>query len=364
MHTLFSDPRVYTAGTIQLPNWNNARQNIYSEINKLARYYRGARERVTNSNPLVKILKTDSTPLYANADYTLEAARDRWLKEAELFGINTPFRKASYLPDNIAYPSNVKEYVAMDDSIPYGNEVKINWKKLEPIRVLDHPYADLNLSVPNGKFQGDAIYGNNVFLSINIPLLVLQYRLWQEFEAKPQNLDTEDPSVFLTRYPLLNIINSHMDIVLRNRFLNFYYGREPAPFKAIRQGGVAVNDTSNFVDRSLRECVKIITSKDLNFIELNQQVPQLSFTNVAQSLVLPEMSYTRTVRWVYDASRISWYCFLVDYNNQRGMTKNNDQIDHMRRRIRIMENDREFQEAVGFNAEGAYTRLRNVLFVR
>lgn len=361
MHTLFSDPRVYTAGTTQLPNWNNARQNIYAEVNKLVRYYRHARERVANSNPLVKILKTDSTPLYANADYTLEVARDRWLKDAELFGINTPFRRASYLPDNLAYPNNVKEYVAMDDSIPYGNEVKLNWKKLEPIKVLDHPYADLNLSIPNGKFQAEAIYGNSVFLSINIPVLVLQYRLWQEYEAKVQGIEVDDPAVFLMRYPLLNIMNSHMDIVIRNRFLNFYYGREPTPFKVLRQGGVVVNDTSNFVDRSLRECVKVISSKNLNFIELNQQVPQLSYTNVAQALVLPDMSYTRTLRWIYDASRINWYCFLVTYNNEHSMTKNNDQIDHMRRRIRIMENDKEFQEAVGFNAENAYVRLRGLL---
>ena len=106
---------------------------------------------------------------------------------------------------------------------------------------------------------------------------------------------------------------------------------------------------------------KVITSKDLNFFELNQQVPQLSYANMAQSLVLPDMSYTRTVRWVYDASRITWYCFLVDYNNTRRMSKNNDAIDHMRRRLRSMDNDREFQEAVGFNAESAYVRLRSLL---
>ena len=364
MHTLFSDTRIFQAGTTQLPNWNNARQNIYTEINKLVRYYREARERVTNNNPLVKLLKADSTPLYANADYTIELARNRWLKDAELYGINTPFRKASYLPDNIAYPNNVKEYVAMDDSIPYGNEVKINWKQLGPIKVIDHPYADLNLSVPNGRFQGEPIYGNSIFLSINIPMLVLQYRLWQKHEAEPQNLDVEDPAVFLVRYPLMNLMNSHMDLVLRNRFLNFYYGREPEQFKVLRQGGVAVNDTSNFVDRSLRECVKVITSKDLNFFELNQQVPQLSYANMAQSLVLPDMSYTRTVRWVYDASRITWYCFLVDYNNTRRMSKNNDAIDHMRRRLRSMDNDREFQEAVGFNAESAYGRLRSLIVLQ
>lgn len=363
MHTLFNDQHIYSIGGVALPNWNNARKNLYDEINKVVRYFRGAREWLPNNNLLVKILKADHTPLYSNADYTIEAARDRWLRDAELYGINTPLRKASYLPENMIYPQNVKEYVAMDDSIPYGNDVKINWKKLEPIKVLDHPYADLNLSIPNGKFIGDPINGMNVFLSINIPLLVLQYRLWQSIEAKQEGIDPDQPAVFLVRYPLTTIINSHMDVVLRNRFMNFYNGREPRPFKVIRQGGVVVNDTSNFVDRSLRECVKLISSKDLNFAGLNQIIPMLSYDNLAQALILPDMSYTRTLRWVYDASRINWYSFLVQYNNDRKMSKNNDVIDHMRRRIRMMDNDKEFKEAVGYDAENAYSRLRSLLQV-
>lgn len=363
MHTLFSEPNTFNAGVKTLPNWNNARQNLYTEINKVVRHFRQAREWLPNTNPLVKILNADHTPLYENADHTIEAARNRWLKDAETFGINTPFRKANYMPDNIAYPNNVREYVAMDDSIPYGNEVKIKWQTLEPIRVLDHPYHDLNLALPNGKFQGDKSLEDSVFLSINIPLLILQYRLWQKHEALKTGIDPESPHVFLVRYPLTTIMNSHMDIVLRNRFINFYYGIEPTKFRTIRQGGVAVNDCSNFVDRSLRECVTIVTSTDMRFFELNQQIPQLSDTSVANTLVLPDMSYTRALRWVYDASRINWLAFLVRYNNDRNMSKNKAEIDFMRRRFVLMSNDKEFQTAVGLNAESHYSKLRSLLNV-
>ena len=363
MHTLFSNPRNFNAGVTTLPNWNNARQNLYTEINKLVRYFRAAREWVPNTNPLVKLLKADNTPLYSNADYTLETARNRWLTDAETFGFNTPDRKANYMPDNVAYPSNVKEYIAMDDSIPYGEEIKLRWQQLEPIKVLDHPYNDLNLSIPNGKFTGDSNGGQSVFLSINIPMLVLQYRLWQKYEAVKAGIDPDNPAVFLVRYPLLNLINSHMDIVLKNRFISFYNNDEPAPFKVIRQGGVVVNNTANFVDRSLRECVKLISSRDLTFGELNQQIPQLSMTCVSDTLVLPDMSYTRPLRWVYDASRVNWFCFLIQYNQDRNMSKNINSIDYMRRRIRIMLTDKEFQTAVGLDAESHFGKLRSLLGV-
>lgn len=363
MHTLFSLNNSFNSGVTTLPNWNNARQNLYNEINKLVRYFRNAREWVPNTNPLVKILKSDHTPLYDNVDYTLEAARNRWLRDAETFGINTPFRKANYMPDNIAYPNNVREYVAMDDSIPYGSEVKIKWQSLEPIKVLDHPYHDINLSIPNGKFTGEKSLIDSIFLSINIPVLILQYRLWQKYEAPKQGIDPDSPAVFIARYPLTNIMNSHMDIVLRNRFVNFYYGIEPIPFRTIRQGGVVVNDCSNFVDRSLREAVKIISSKDMRFFEVNQQIPQLSAANVSDTLVLPDMTYTRSLRWIYDASRINWLSFLVRYNNDRNLSKNNYEIDYMRRRFRIMQTDKEFQTAVGLDSESHFGKLRSLLNV-
>lgn len=361
MHTLFNNPHLLNTGTQTLPSWNNARPAVYAELNKMVDYFRQSSEWIKNHHPLVKLLKNDSTPLYSNADYTLEAARNYWIENAGLFGISTPYRKASYAPENIAYPSNTIEYLVMDDSIPMGNEVKLKWKTLEPIRVLDHPYSDLDLSIPNGKFVGKQTNGQRAYICINIPVLVLQYRLWQKYEAERGGLEPDSPSIFLARYPLVNIINSHMDVVIRNRLINMYHQIDPADFNRIRQGGVAVNDTSHYVDRTLRECIKVITSADMSFNELNLQVPQLSYNNVAQSLILPEMTYTRSVRWVYDASRIKWLSFLVEYNNDRRIFKNNPTLDYLRRRLRQMSNDKEFGEAVGLSSEGIFTRLRDML---
>lgn len=361
MHTLFSGSKQFNTGVSNLPNWRNAKQAIYNEMNKRVSFYRASRNWVFNNNLLVKILKSDNTPLYANADHTLEAARDRWLNDASVFGLNTPYRKASYLPDNIAYPATVKEFVALDDSLPYGNEVKIKWKLLEPIRVLDHPFADLDLFIPNGHFKGNAKGSTSVFLSINLPLLVLQYRLWQKYEAVQDGINPDDAAVFLMRYPLTNIMNSHMDIVIRNRFVDFYNGVEPKAFDSSRQGGVVVNNVANFVDAALRHCVKIVSSTDLTFAALNQQVPQVSYDNVAQSLILPDMTYTRPLRWVYDASRVNWYSFLVQYNNDRGLHKNIQEIDYIRKRLGFMENDKEFQTAVGLDATSYYGKLRKLV---
>ena len=363
MHNLFNDPVIFNYGTSNLPGWNDARLKIYAEANKVVRHYRNSRERCTNSNILVQILKSDRTPYYQNADYILENARNQWLNSADNFGISTISRKAANSPTNIIYPHNVKEYLVMDDSFPVGQEIKIHWRDLEPIKVLDHPYADLNLSIPNGKFDGEPIYGDSVFISINIPVLILQYRIWQKFEAERDGIDPNSPEVFLMRYPLVNILNSHLDCVLRNRLIMFYQQKEPAPFKVIRQGGVVVNDTSNFVDRSLRACVKILTTKKLTFDGVNQQVPQLSSDCVAQSLLLPSMSFTRSVRWVYDASRVKWLWFLTMYNNDQNISSNNTIIEYIRRRIRVMKNDSEFQTCIGLNPHSVYKDLCNNLNV-
>lgn len=363
MHNLFNNPRLFNAGVQTLPGWNNARQAMYDELNKLARYFRDSSEWILNTHALVKLLKSDTTPLYDNADTTLEIARNRWLEDAELFGISTPYRRVTSVPNNIAYPNNINEYLVLDDSIPLGNEIKTRWQYLEPIRVLDHPYADLNLSIPNSRFIGDPVNGNKAYICINIPVLILQYRLWQKYEADRNGLEIDNPQIFLARYPLFNIVNSHMDIVLRNRFILHYNQVEPAPFKRLRVGGVAVNDTSHYVDRALLHAVKIVTSGKLAFTELNQQIPQLSYANVAQTLILPEMSYTRSVRWVYDASRLNWLTFLAQYHQDHGTDKNRDDLDYLRRRIRAMKSDREFYEAFGIGADTAYSKLSSLLGV-
>lgn len=357
MHNLFNNTRLFNSGVQVLPEWNNARQAIYAELQKLQRYFSESSEWVLNTHPLVKLLKDDTTPLYDNADYTIELARNTWLEKAEMFGISTPHRRANYMPNNIAYPNNVNEYLVMDDSIPNGLDAKLKWKRLEPIRVLDHPYDDLNLAVPNSRFIGDIKYGNKAYICINIPVLILQYRLWQHYEAERGGLDPDSPHIFLARYPLFNIINSHMDIAIRNRLITHYNQATPAPFKRLRVGGVSVNDTSHYVDRSLLACMKIITSESMTFDAINQQVPQLSLPSMAQSLILPEMTYTRSVRWVYDASRITWLGFLADYQNTHGNEKNREAIAYMQRRVKSMRNDREFYDNFGIGADSAYGRL-------
>lgn len=363
MHNLFNDPKMFHTGTLTLPGWNNGRKAIYDELNKLSRYFRDTSQWVKNNHPLVKLLKEDDTMLYENADNTIEIARDTWLSKAEMFGISTPYRSVSHVTNNICYPQNVCEYLVMDDSIPLGSDAKFNWHNLEPIRILDHPYDDLNMSIPNGKFIGTPKRGKNVFIAINIPILILQYRLWQKYEAERNGIDPESPHIFLSRYPLFNVVNSHMDIVLRNRFIAHYLDLTLEPFKQVRSGGVAINDVSNYVDRSLLSAVTNICKGRYTLEEVNLHVPQLTVNNVADSLLLPEMTYTRSVRWAYDASRINWLEFLVQYNQDHPSEKNRNYLDYMRRRIRSMRNNKEFIESIGIGSDTTYGKLCNLLEV-
>lgn len=361
MHTLFNEPYGFNSGVQNLNGWNNARTNIYTELNKVADYYHEAADWLPNHHPLVKILKDDHSMLYEDANNTFIDARNRWLRDANMYGINTVYRRAASTIGNIAYPRNIKEILVMDDSTMDVNQAKLTWKDLAPIKVLDHPYSDLALCIPNGNYQNPNGISGVAFITINIPLLILQYRLWQKYEAERNGFDKDNPAIFLVRYPLFNIINSHMDVIIRNRFMKFYQKQEPDKFYKAYQGGVVVNDTSNMVDRALRHCADIVRKTPMRFVELHQQIPQLSVDNLQNSLILPDMSFTRTVRWVYDASRVNWYCFLLQYNEELKNSKNIAEIEHMRRRVKLMINDKEFTEAFGINSENHYHRLKSLL---
>lgn len=361
MHNLFNTQTSISDVTHTLNGWNNARKALYAEMNKLASRFREASDWLNNSHPLVQLLTADRTPLLKDADSMIDMARRRWLRDAQLYGISTIYTRVNSRADNIAYPNTVREYLAMDDSIPYGNEIKLNWKDLEPIKVLDHPYYDLNLSIPNGKFTGEMRGQPIACISINIPVLVLQYRMWQKYEAERQGIEIDNPAIFLIRYPLFNILNSHMNVVIKNRLELHYRDVEPAKFKRLNTGGVAVNDTSHYVDRALLHLTGIMKNGKFRFDEINALVPQLSLTSVKDTLYLPEMTFTRSVRWAYDLSRLRWLAFLLEYNEEVSSERNRDELAYVQRRLKVMKNDREFYESLGVTEDGLYARIEKLV---
>lgn len=331
-------------------------------LNKRIDYFRTTIEWLPNNHPLIKLLKDDNTPFSKNIDNMLSSARNCWNSKIHLYGINSVYQRVNSPIGNMLYPTTVVEYVVCDDSVPYGNDVMLNWRLLEPIKVIDHPYCDLNMMIPGLNFSGDTVDSDMVAtIIINVPMLIAQYRLWMEYEFKSTGLtDGDAPRAFLSRYPITNVIRSHLDIVIRNRIIALYHNKQLPAFRQIRTGVAVINNVSDYVDRSLKHCVGIIKNGAYSFRELNSFIPQISNGSIAETLQLPQMSYTRQCRWVYDGSRLRWLTFLLQYNNDKNVQKNITEIEFIRRRLRYMKNDREILDGYG-NRMDAFNKLEELL---
>lgn len=362
MHTLFINPPSHQYNRPHITGWDHAIHQLFTNVNKRVDYFRTTTEWLENNHPLIKLLKDDNTMFSKNIDNMLNSARNFWNTRMHHYGINSVFNKVSNPPSNMLYPTTIREYVVSDDSIPYGNDVMLNWRLLEPIKIIDHPYCDLNLCIPGLRFIGESLDKEmSATIIINVPMLVAQYKLWLEYEFKSTGLTIDNaPRAFLSRYPITNTLRSHLDIVIRNRLIAHYDGKSLPAFRQIKTGVAVVNDVSNYVDRSLKHCVQILKDGMFNFREMNSFIPQVSCSSVAESLQLPQMSYTRQCRWVYDGSRLRWLAFLLRYNNDKNIQKNIADIEFIKRRIKNMQTDREMMD--GFNPRPhVYQELESLL---
>lgn len=341
MYNLFNSRNIFNRPVTNIPGWSTTRRAILDELNKLAQYYRISSEFLPNQHVLCKILLGLDVPMHKDKAYVAEIARNEFNAQASLLGIYTSYTASKSSPLPVFYNSNCSEFIISDDSLFDINYAVYNWKNLEPIKIIEHPFDDLNFAIPNGQY-GSLTGRGLAVISINVPMLFVQFQRWyetckQEFGDKP--LDTT-AAIFLRRYPLFNALKSQTDICLRNRLCRLYSGAAVSPFARVHKG-VAINDLTAAVDRSLLAVVATLKTKAFNFEDIAQQFPAVNYETQAQSLILPDIVPTRPVKWIMDLSRVPFLLWLMQYNSDYTNFRNIEYQTYIKRKLILMNNDRQ-----------------------
>lgn len=360
MHNLFNSRNVFNRPVSNVPGWSTARRAILDELNKLAAHYRYSVKSLPNSHLLCRILTTLNVPLHKDKSYVAEIARNEFNAQAPMFGVYTSYGKSRSLPQPIFYNSNCSELIISDDSLFDIDEAMFNWQNLEPIRIIEHPFDDLNFCIPDGQYNSMSGRGLAV-ISLNVPMLFVQFQRWYEVmkeDLGDAKLESTMP-IFLQRYPLFNALKSQTDICLRNRLCNLYLDKTPDRF--IRQHSVAINDLSNVVDRALRSVVVQLKAKAYNFEEIVQQFPAMSYETQEQALVLPDIIPTRSIKWILDISRVPFLLWLMNYNQDYTNFRNIEYQTYIKRKLILMSNDKQLLENLNQTIKDQLVDLRNLV---
>lgn len=302
MYSLFNSPIIFNPVLNKVSGWNESRRLILDEMNRLAQFYHNTAEWSKNQNVLNRILSiVDITP-NPDKDYVAELARNEIEDKIATLGIFSPEITSKVQPEPQFYNTGNLEVLIYDGSYFDANKAKAYWRHLEPVKILEHPFDDLNFGLPNFNYRSEINRNGIVIISINVAMLIVQYHYWIESLEEISDDLLTTAAKFIMRYPLFNAMKSQTDIAIRNRLFRLY-NNEPV-CKFLKSHSVMLRDPTRLVDNSLRNVCNTLRSKSLTYSEVLSQIPAVSYENQLQVMRLPTIPATRPVKWALDLTRI------------------------------------------------------------
>lgn len=316
MYSLFNSPTPFNPATNRITGWNETRRAVLDEMNRLALYYNQTAAWTKNQNTLNKIIHSLDVPPNEDKNYIAEVARAEFAEKVSLFGLFSSIVTSKIQPYPQFYHQGCMEILVYDDSYFDANACKGNWRHLEPVKILDHPFDDINLGIPDFRYKSDIARTGYIIISINVAMLIVQFHYWVEsLNQAPEDIEAS-VAQFIMRYPLFNAVKSQTDIAIRNRLFRIY-NNEPVS-KFLKVHPVMVRDTSRLVDMGLRNACEHLKNKSLTYVELLNQIPAVFYENQYQVLKLPNIAATRPVKWALDLTRVRTLHNLLRYEQGLG----------------------------------------------
>lgn len=359
MFEIFNTPLQHQIGTINVTGWNQARNVLTAEFNRLLRYHRQNVSFVNNDHLLVRLLNSTEydSGLLSEVALRLNGSYDNKMTS---LGIGSPFGRPDFTLNSWFYNKKTYEILVQDSSLFDADYIYENWQDAQPIRVLHHPFNDLSLAYPNGKYVSNEKPGYAV-ISINPSMLAIMYKGYLDSDKVANNGVVSAPGIWISQYPLFNMMNSHIDIVLRNRLIAMFQGTPLAPYRSAYS--MAINNPTSYVDTALATVVKNLRSQPFKFDKVLETIPAFSRDTQRGTTAYPLNIASHHTSWIYDLARAPLLDFLIRYNNVNPNYQNLDIINKIKRSITEMEMDKSIPPQTGAAPREYFNNLKGLVAV-
>lgn len=332
MHSLFRINRELDQGLPSFPAWDWLSRGLSLNLKNIVSYYRRFPGRVDGSHFLIRLIYSMAVARNQPLDRFYATAQAKALNVSQALRMTSSISRGE-LFDGVFYGPGCKEIIiAHDDGFDY-QEAANNWRDLRPITVLRHPKSDLMLNVPDGRLTSaeDGI----AVIAINIPMLVLQYRQYRQYEDALAEQSGESPrgvTHFIYSYPLTNMLYSHLDLAIFNRLYNQHRGI-PLGESSIRHS-VHVVDYTAKLNELQRNQLRALERNPRKFNAMLEMIPMVSSKNLSELAILPDMAPTRQVIWALVVARLPMLSFLFTASTDSARQRNAMEVNRI---VRVME---------------------------
>lgn len=345
MHTLFESIPSYKRGITRVPEFLYVKGGIARDLAKALKKHHEYVTAVNSGHFLIRLIQSMNVSMERDYRNYADVALDRGEDLSRSLQMTSPMSVGKVFTDGIFYSKNVEEIIISNDSDFDVDEAVRRWRELEPIRVLRHPFDDINLKVPYGDYD-DKITGVAV-IAINIPMLMIQYRRWFETEKKVNEEADRTINQFVSMYPIPNMLRSHLDIALFNRINTIYLDEEPERFK--RENVFFTSDFTSKLDRIIDKQITILRNKHYEFDQILLSIPAITKESLFEVVSLPTMARTRQVNWALTMSRLPYIKFLLRLNKESDNENNRFYLNRIRIALKTIKNDRTLKQALPRN---------------
>ena len=323
-------------GLTRYSDWNVLKAGLQRNLETTQNYYRSRVFTVKSNHFLCRILTSLNVP------YSLELERFHGNvdNKALVFSMVMKMTSSIYkgqLFDGVFYGPNTKEVLITDNSHFNLFDANRNWKNVQAVKVVSHSRSDLDLLLPNGKNTSNE--NGIAVISINIPLLAVQYRafLIDQMKNKPLNgyLTTAH---FVHMYVLPNMLPSHLDYCLFNRFNNLTLG-SPMGESLIKHPFATV-DYSFRVDKVYKQIRNDLMFRNLDYKHFLKTIPGVSQDDMELVLKMPENADTIQIVWADVLSRIDALDLVTRLGAEQSVNKNRGIINYFVRFFRMLSSDK------------------------
>lgn len=288
------------------PGWSNVKYQHQINLARVKNYYGNRPTAVLAQHMLIRLIHAVAVPKSLPLDRFYDNVANLSSDISSVFFLTSSYSYGRF-HNGVFY--NCPEIIFADFSPFDYEEVNLNWRTAQPIKVVYHPYSDLRMNLPEPANYPER--AETAFISINVAMLMVQYRAFRNEELAYQKISgTDMRSIyqFVRMHVLPNMLDSHFDIALMNVIGNIAKGIEPDNTKSMHSFPLldVTTATKNVLGSFYSYFNKVAKSNAVFF----ESMPLVAHGSIADALYLPDDTILGNNRW---AMALAWLPYVELY---------------------------------------------------
>lgn len=340
MYTLFDSPNPKQAPRWFFQGFETVRRRWDENLDRLSSYWASSGYAVDSQHILSRLVGSFSIPLYDNVRKYSDRIEDLVPQLCMAVGIVSPTN--GRIPQNDPgwfYGAKGQEFLISADFGYRPEAIAKNWRKFEVIRVIRHPFINLEMGLPDGKRGSDDFS----VIELDIPALAVQYWCWSKEQLALPLENRERIQQFIGQYVLPQMLRSQTTVAWFNRILAMWNGELFS--SSAKQTPIAIPTNYTNVDAVCKQIVTILKNNRLSYTELMATIPTAKKESMLAFLQTPYGLIHRQNQWAMELAYIPYASLAVSADMFHEGTQNQVERNAIRRLVKRITTDRLFDAA-------------------